>query len=310
MNGIKKVFIAGAAGMVGRNICDALGDSEYELLTPGHRELDLMDQNAVNDWLAARKPDLVINCAGRVGGIAANMSDQAGFLTDNLRINLNLIMGSKEAGIKKLLNMASSCMYPANSSTALTEDKVLTGALEATNEGYAIAKCAAVKLCQFISAQYPEFQYKSLIPCNLYGLYDKFDGARAHLIPAIILKIDEAIRDNRQEVEIWGTGQARREFMFAGDLAQLVVMALRKFDELPAVMNTGIGKDYTVNEYYELVAKVMGYSGQFAHNKSRPEGMRKKLVDISRQTAFGFTPKTSLENGVRQTWEWYRARRK
>ena len=197
-------------------------------------------------------------------------------------------------------------MYPHDAPNPLKEEQVLTGELEPTNEGYALAKCAATRFCQYINRQYPDFHYKTLIPCNLYGKYDKF-GENAHMIPAIIKKIDSAIKNNQDTVEIWGDGTARREFMYAEDLAECVKLAVENFEELPELMNVGLGYDYTVNEYYEAVAKVLGYKGKFVHNLDKPSGMKQKLVDITRQTKFGFKPKTSLEEGIRKTYEYYKS---
>ncbi len=303
---LDKVLVTGSRGMLGRNICDHLSSMSFNLLTPDHATLDLLDFSQTSNFLHTHKPDIIIHCAGVVGGIQANMAQPALFLADNMRIGMNIIYSAYREGVKFFLNMGSSCMYPANSPHALTEDMILSGPLEPTNEGYAIAKCAATRLCQYITNQDSEFHYKTIVPCNLYGKYDKFDPARSHMIASIIRKIDEAIKFRIPEVEIWGDGQARREFMYAGDLAQLVRMAVENFDDLPPVMNAGIGHDYTVDEYYQIIGRLFGYKGKFTHNLSKPSGMRRILLDVSLQLKFGFMPEHSLEAGIRETYEWYK----
>ncbi|WP_291441341.1 GDP-L-fucose synthase [Desulfovibrio sp.] len=305
MTQMPSILITGSGGMVGRNIVEALEPDGYVLYTPRSRQLDLMDQSAVNAFLHRHKPSLVIHCAGKVGGIQANMAAPVDFLYENMQMGLNIAMGALKQGIKLFLNMGSSCMYPTQAPNPLTEDLVLTGSLEPTNEGYAIAKCAITRLCQYISKQYPGRNYKTLVPCNLYGKYDSFDPFASHMIPAIIRKIDTAVRDGLDTVEIWGNGEARREFMYAEDLAQLVLVAVRNFDALPGIMNVGLGYDYSVNEYYQAVARVLNYQGAFSHDLSKPAGMQRKLVDVSRQKAFGFSPHHTLEEGIRKTHDYY-----
>jgi len=305
MTQITSVLVTGAGGMVGRNIAEVLGPAGYNLFTPRSRELNLMDRSAVDAFLQRHKPSLIIHCAGRVGGIQANIAAPVDFLYENMQMGLNIIMSALEQGVEHFLNMGSSCMYPAQAPNPLAEDMVLAGSLEPTNEGYAIAKCAATRLCQYINAQYPGKAYKTLVPCNLYGKYDKFDPRASHMIPAIIRKIDTAVREGLDTVEIWGDGEARREFMYAEDLAQLTLKAVQEFEALPDLMNVGLGYDHTVNEYYEAVARVLHYQGSFSHDLSKPAGMRRKLVDVSRQKAFGFTPRHTLEEGIKKTHAYY-----
>lgn len=264
-----------------------------------------MNRSTVNAFLHRHKPSLIIHCAGKVGGIQANISAPVDFLYENMQIGINIIMGALEQGVKYFLNMGSSCMYPAQAPNPLTEDLVLAGSLEPTNEGYAIAKCAATRLCQYINTQYPGKSFKTLVPCNLYGKHDKFDPLASHMIPAIIRKIDTAVREGLDTVEIWGDGEARREFMYAEDLAQMVLMAVRNFVALPDIMNVGLGYDYSVNEYYQAVARVLHYRGTFSHDLNRPTGMRRKLVDVSRQKVFGFIPRHTLEEGIKKTHGYY-----
>lgn len=303
---VSTILITGSNGLVGHNIIDALEHDCYRFLSPRRNELNLLDRIAVDTYLKQHHPDMIIHCAGKVGGIQANISSPVDFLYENLQMGMNIIMAALEIGIQYFLNMGSSCMYPTNAINPLKEDMILTGTLEPTNEGYAIAKCATTRLCAYISAQYPGMVYKTLVPCNLYGKYDKFDPQHSHMIPAIIQKIDQAMLRGESAVEIWGDGNARREFMYAEDLAQLTLMAVRHFDLLPDIMNVGLGYDYTVNDYYQAVADVLHYQGTFTHDLTKPAGMRRKLVDISKQTAFGFTPRFTLKEGIQKTYDYYK----
>lgn len=301
---ISSILITGASGMVGRNLAETLNG--WKLFTPSRRELDLLDNRSVCDWLSAHKPDLVIHCAGKVGGIRANMEDPVAFYAENALMGINIVMSSLKTGIRNFLNLGSSCMYPANIMTALSENMILSAPLEPTNEGYAIAKSGVARLCQYISRQYHGNNYKTFIPCNLYGKYEKFDVEKSHLIAAIIMKLEDAINNNQPDVEIWGDGLARREFMHVEDLCNIIKLALTRFDELPDMMNLGMGKDYTINEYYSIAADVLGYNGKFTHNLEKPGGMRNKLLDISLQKEHGFLPKIDIHDGIKKTYEYYK----
>jgi GDP-L-fucose synthase len=216
-------------------------------------------------------------------------------------MGFNLIHALKDAKVTRLLNLGSSCMYPRNCEGAIPESKMLTGELEPTNEGYAIAKIAVAKLAEYISKEQTEFRFKTLIPCNLYGRFDKFDAARSHLVPSILVKIRDAIKQNQKEVEIWGDGEARREFMYAGDFANYVFDLVARFDDVPPYLNVGLGYDYSINEYYQTAAKVMGFSGRFFHNLDKPVGMKRKLVDITQLNAIGVKHDSGLESGLTNT---------
>lgn len=300
-----RVLITGASGMVGQNLANHEGLKSFELLTPERAELDLFNFEAIKKYLAAKKPDLIVHCAGKVGGIQANIREPVAFLVQNIDINRNLILAARESGIKKFLNLGSSCMYPRDHMDALKEEQVLKGELEPTNEGYAIAKIMAQRLCEYISREDSSFQYKTLIPCNLYGRYDHFDPAQSHLIPAVIKKLHDAKIKNEKTVEIWGDGTARREFMYSEDLADCVWECLRRFEEVPALMNVGLGHDYSINDYYSVAAKVMGYQGTFKHDLSKPTGMKRKLVDVSLVTKFGWKSRYSLEEGLKRSYEYF-----
>ncbi|TXT31084.1 MAG: GDP-L-fucose synthase [Rhodocyclaceae bacterium] len=304
MNKIR-VLLTGGGGMVGLNLLEHPDIGEFEVLAPRSSELDLRDFAAIRSYLTKHAPDMVIHAAGKVGGIQANIREPVGFLLENLDMGRNIVWAARQAGVKRLINLGSSCMYPRNHSEPLGEEMVLKGELEPTNEGYALAKVVTARLCEYISREDAGYQYKTLIPCNLYGRHDKFDPAHSHLIPAIIHKVSLAKSTGQSLVEIWGDGMARREFMFAGDLADALVKSIREFDSLPMLMNVGLGHDHTINEYYQVVAEVLGYDGDFTHNLSKPVGMARKLVNTERQLAWGWSAQHSLRKGVEKTCKYF-----
>ncbi|SEW44635.1 GDP-L-fucose synthase [Cognatiyoonia koreensis] len=298
----QKLFLTGGGGMVGRIIQEHPAAAGWDILAPASKELDLTDGTAVADYLWRNKPDLIVHAAGKVGGISANMAEPVAFLDQNTMIGRNVIVCARDAGIKKLINLGSTCIYPRAAPNPLSEDQILQGELEPTNEGYAIAKIFALRLCEYIRREDQTFLYKTLIPCNLYGPYDKFDPKNSHLVPAIIRKVHEAQRDGSSTVEIWGDGEARREFMYAPDLADAVFRAADALPDLPDCMNIGVGDDHTINDYYETVARVIGWEGSFTHDLTKPVGMKRKLSDTTKQSAWGWHPQTSLEDGVAKTY--------
>ena len=291
--------------MVGRNILEHPAISDFELQVPRSNELDLRDLSSVRQYMCAQKPDLVIHAAGKVGGIQANMREPVSFLLENLDMGRNVVLASYQAGVKQLINLGSSCMYPRNYSKPLTEEMVLKGELEPTNEGYALAKVVTSRLCDYIVREDASYQYKTLIPCNIYGRYDKFDPKHSHLLPAIIYKVHQAKVNNEPTVEIWGDGTARREFMYAGDFADAIVNAVYKFESLPTYMNIGLGHDFTINEYYQAAADVMSYTGSFVHDLTKPVGMVRKLVSVERQLDWGWNAKSNLHTGIEKTYAFY-----
>ena len=290
--------------MVGRNFRVAAERAGFELDAPDRSRLDLLDAAATSDYVRNTQPQFVVHCAGIVGGIQANIAAPFDFAIGNLQIGMNVVRASFEAGVSRLMNLGSSCMYPRTAENPLKENSILTGELEPTNEGYAIAKITVARLCDYLSAQHA-LQYKTLIPCNLYGLWDDFDPQTSHMIPAVINKIHHAITTQNDTVEIWGDGTARREFMYAGDLADFMCFAIDKFSQLGSYTNVGLGRDYTINDYYDVVARVAGFAGNFSHDLSRPAGMKQKLVDISKQSELGWSPATSLEDGIRSAYSFY-----
>ncbi|HAS6198936.1 TPA: NAD-dependent epimerase/dehydratase family protein [Vibrio vulnificus] len=299
-----RLFVTGGNGMVGRNIRALAERLDIEVLAPNRDELDLTCQTSVREYLKKNQPDVVIHCAGLVGGIQANIAAPYDFCYQNLLIGLNVVQASYDAGIDKLINLGSSCMYPRVAENPLKESMVLTGELEPTNEGYAIAKVAVARLADYLSQQYG-VQYKTYIPCNLYGYWDKFDPTKSHMIPAVIRKLDEAVKAAQEEVDIWGDGLARREFMFAEDLADFIFYSLERFDDVPSNINVGLGQDHSINEFYEVIGEVVGYKGSFTHDLSKPAGMKQKLVDVTKQGELGWSPKTSLRDGIKKTYKFY-----
>lgn len=300
-----RVLLTGGGGMVGRNLLEHPDIGEFDVLAPRSGELDLRKFDAVQAYMRTHRPDMVIHAAGKVGGIQANMREPVGFLLENLDMGRNIVWASRQAGIRHLINLGSSCMYPRNHNEPLREELVLKGELEPTNEGYALAKVVTARLCEYITREDASYQYKTLIPCNLYGRHDKFDPAHSHLIPAIIHKVHQAKQSGQATVEIWGDGTARREFMYAGDLADAMVRAMKEFDSLPATMNVGLGYDYTINEYYQAAADVMGYAGSFVHDLGKPVGMARKLVNVERQQAWGWNAQSDLRTGIKNTYDYY-----
>lgn len=293
--------------MVGRNILEHAGAKNHTVLAPRRGDLDLMDENAVAEYLAEHRPDIVIHAAGTVGGIQANIAAPVSFLTDNLRLGMNVILGAQRAGVPRCLNIGSSCMYPRSAENPLREEMVLTGELEPTNEGYAIAKIACARLCAYISRENASFSYKTIIPCNLYGRHDKFEATKSHMIPAAIRKIAEAAASGSSTVEVWGNGLARREFMLASDLADFVYAGISRFDELPQNLNVGIGSDLSILDYYTTIAEVAGFHGDFVHDLTKPSGMDRKLLDVTRLRTFGWAAPTSLRSGIEQTLQFFRS---
>ncbi len=291
--------------MVGRNIQEHPGSSQHVWLTPASGELNLLDFTAVKRYLADHRPDVIIHAAGRVGGIQANMREPVRFLVDNLDMGRNLLLAAVAAGISRLINFGSTCMYPKDQQGSLAECDVLTGPLEPTNEGYALSKITIARLAEYLCRENPTLQYKTLIPCNLYGPYDNFDPRWSHMIPAAIHKLHQAKVAGHESVDIWGTGEARREFLYAGDLADAVFQALANLGTLPSMMNIGLGHDYTVNEYYSIAAKVVGYKGAFCHDLTKPIGMYRKLSNIDRATQWGWKPRHTLEEGLLKTYQFY-----
>jgi GDP-L-fucose synthase len=291
--------------MVGRNITEHQPASKHEILSPTSKELNLLNPSSIEKYMKINRPDMVIHAAGIVGGIQANMAQPVRFLVDNMQMGLNILMASKSHEVKWFMNLSSSCMYPRDAQNPLSEDLILKGELEPTNEGYAIAKVASTRLCEYINREDESFLYKTVIPCNLYGKYDKFDPEHSHMIPAVIRKINDAKDQNLESIDIWGDGLARREFMYAADFADFVFYAIDNFETMPQNINVGLGHDYTINEYYQKIADAVGYQGGFIHDLSRPTGMQQKLIDDTKLKEFGWQYKITLEQGIAMTYEYF-----
>ena len=299
-----KVFITGGSGMVGRNLKEYLEfNSDFEILAPTSKQLNLTEFSEIKNYLKSNKPNIIVHCAGIVGGIQSNISKPFTYLNLNTQIGLNLINASIETGVKRFINLGSSCMYPKGIIGKLDENQILNGKLEPTNEGYALAKIVSSKLCEFAQKEYG-FNFKTIIPCNLYGKYDKFDPLVSHLIPAIFLKIYNS-KKNNTSVEIWGDGNARREFMYVEDLADFIFFAIKNYNQLDAYTNVGLGYDYSVLDYYKKISSIVGYTGVFEFNKNKPEGMKRKLLSVKKQEVLGWKPKHTLNDGLRKTNDFF-----
>ena len=291
--------------MVGSNIIEHVAANNHEILSPTSAKLNLLDIESVKNYINTKKPDMVIHAAGIVGGIQANIAEPVRFLVDNMYMGFNILTASKECRIKRFMNLSSSCMYPRDAKNPLSEELILKGELEPTNEGYAIAKVASTRLCEYINREDESYLYKTVIPCNLYGKYDKFDPEHSHMIPAVIRKINNAKEKDLESIDIWGDGLARREFMYAADFADFVYYAIDHFETMPQNINVGLGHDYTINEYYQKIANAVGYQGSFTHDLSRPTGMQQKLINNIRLKEFGWKYRTSLEHGIQQTYDYF-----
>jgi GDP-L-fucose synthase len=300
-----KILITGSRGMVGSNIIEHVAANNHEILSPTSAKLNLLDIESVKNYINTKKPDMVIHAAGIVGGIQANIAEPVRFLVDNMYMGFNILTASKECRIKRFMNLSSSCMYPRDAKNPLSEELILKGELEPTNEGYAIAKVASTRLCEYINREDESYLYKTVIPCNLYGKYDKFDPEHSHMIPAVIRKINNAKEKDLESIDIWGDGLARREFMYAADFADFVYYAIDHFETMPQNINVGLGHDYTINEYYQKIANAVGYQGSFTHDLSRPTGMQQKLIDDTKLKAFGWQYQTTLGQGIKKTYDYF-----
>jgi GDP-L-fucose synthase len=300
-----RVFIAGHRGLVGSALVRRLEAEGFErLLLRTRSELDLTDPAAVDRFFAEQRPQYVLLAAAKVGGIVANDTYPADFIRDNLAIELNVIDAAHRHGVEKLLFLGSSCVYPKHAPQPMKEEHLLTGVLEPTNEAYAIAKIAGIKMCEAYRRQYGA-RFISVMPTNLYGPNDNFDLETSHVLPALIRRFHEAKQNGAPAVTLWGTGTPRREFLHVDDLADACVHLMRSYDEAELV-NIGWGRDIPIRELAELVARTVGYEGSLEWDTSRPDGTPRKLLDTSRLTALGWTPRIELDDGIRQTYDWYR----
>lgn len=300
-----RILLTGSNGLVGNNLLEHPDSNKFKWLAPNRAELNLLDYNEVFRYVGRNMPDMIIHAAGKVGGIHANINQPVAFLLENLDMGRNVVWAARQAGIKKLINLGSSCMYPKNAPNPLKEESILTGELEPTNEGYALAKLSVARLCEYINREDSAYSYKTLIPCNLYGRWDKFNPRQSHLIPAVIHKIHQAMISGIKVVDIWGDGTSRREFMNAADLADCLIHGIKHFDSMPPLMNVGTGIDHSINDFYNIIAKIIGFSGSFTHDLSKPVGMKQKIVSITKLSDWGWRSGIEMHEGLTLTYDFY-----
>ena len=299
----QRVFVAGHRGMVGSALVRRLADTNCEIITVEHRDVDLRHQAETENWLAQARPNVVFVAAATVGGILANDTRPGEFLYDNVMIAANLIEGSRRIDVKKLLFLGSSCIYPRLAPQPIPEDALLTGPLEPTNQWYGIAKIAGLKMCAAYRRQYG-CDYISAQPTNLYGPHDNYDLLGSHVAAALLVKIHWAKVRGAPDVEVWGSGRPRREFLHVDDLADALVFLMENYSGEQQI-NIGWGEDLTIAELATMVAEVVGYTGKFRYAAEKPDGVPQKLLDVSRLTAMGWQPRIALRQGLANTYKWY-----
>jgi GDP-L-fucose synthase len=307
MNTKSKIYIAGHRGMVGSAIKRNLESKGYiNLMCRSHSELDLTDQQAVNEFFESEKPEYVFLAAAKVGGILANSTYPAEFIYDNLMIEANIIHAAHIYGVKKLLFLGSSCIYPKFAPQPMKEEYLLTGELESTNEAYAVAKIAGIRLCKHYNQQY-DTNFISVMPTNLYGPNDNFDLETSHVMPALIRKFHEAKINNEPKVTIWGSGSPKREFLHVDDMADACIYLMENYDyaDIGEFVNIGVGKDLSIKELAELIKDVVDYEGDIVYDSSKPDGTPRKLLDVSKLNGLGWTSSIGLKEGIKATYRWY-----
>lgn len=302
----KRVFVAGHNGMVGQALVRAMGNVDCEILTVSKSDLDLKNQGAVHRWFEKNNPQIVFLAAAKVGGILANSLYPVDFLYDNLLIQQNVIGAAHQTGVERLLFLGSSCIYPRMASQPISEDALLSGPLEETNQWYAVAKIAGLKLVEAFQKQYG-CEYISVMPTNLYGVGDTYDAQNSHVIPAMILKFHEAKINGSPQVTLWGTGTPLREFLHVDDLAEACLFLVNRYTDSSAI-NVGVGKDISIKDLANLISQTVGYTGDIIFDDSKPDGTPRKLLDISRISELGWVPKISLEDGLKSTYQNFKQR--
>jgi GDP-L-fucose synthase len=300
---MNKILVTGAYGMLGRAVTQSLNKSNFNVIPITRNEVDLVDQIATKKLLEKLSPDAIVHCAALVGGIQANISGGGKFLLQNLAIDNSVLISAKELEIRDLVYIGSSCMYPANRDYALTEDQILTGPLEKTNENYALAKIIGSRIVEAMAQEF-QLNWRTFVASNLYGPYDHFGSDKSHLLPAIITKAIEA-KKNNAIVEMWGDGRPRREFTYVEDFSDWIAFSMNKLERLPQNLNVGIGTDHTVQEYYSIVLNAIDYQTEIVSNPNKPSGNMRKLMDSNKARKYGWNPKTSIEEGISKTITWY-----
>ncbi|MEK6833308.1 MAG: GDP-L-fucose synthase [Nanoarchaeota archaeon] len=307
-----KILVTGSDGMVGTALINKLKERGYHnLLLPAFKELDLRNQKDVENFFEKNRPEYIFHIAAKVGGIAANIASPAEFLYDNLIMEANVIESAKKNSVKKLLFLGSSCIYPRECPQPMKEEDLLTGKLEPTNEGYALAKICGLKLCEYYNKQYGT-NFINLMPPNIYGINDHFESEKSHVISALITKFVDAKNKESEFVEIWGTGVSRREFLFVEDVADAMIYFMENYSakEMGPFINIGSGEDISIKELAFLIKELIGYTGNLRFDASKPDGMPKKLLDNSKSANFGWKAKTNLREGLQKTIDWYTKNKK
>lgn len=302
---MSRVLVTGANGMLGKSVIKSLTRINNQVISLTRNEVDLTDPTATFRFIEKSAPDVIIHCAALVGGIQANISGGGKFLLQNIAIDNSLLTAARELRVKNLIYIGSSCMYPANRKTALTEDQILTGPLESTNENYALAKIVGSRMVEAVALDY-KYNWRTFIASNLYGPNDHFGSDKSHLLSAIITKAIEA-QDKKTSIEMWGDGEPRREFTYVDDFAEWISKSIDNLSTLPQYLNLGIGIDYTVKEFYQFVLDAIDYKTKIIQNPEKPNGNMRKLMDSSKARQYGWDPKTSIQSGITNTINWYRS---
>lgn len=304
MEKTSKIYVSGHRGLVGSALISKLQEQGFNnLVLRTREELDLMDQKAVHEFFVSEKPDYVIHLAAKVGGIVGNKTYPADYTYENTIINFNVIHAAHEVGVKKLLNFGSICIYPVAAEIPVKEESLLTGPLEYTNEGYAISKIASLMLCKKYKEQYGD-NFISAMPANLYGIGDNFHPQNSHVLPALMRRMHEAKMNNAPEMVVWGTGKPTRDFLFAEDVAEALIVLMEKYDEVGHI-NIGPGYETSINEAVQTLKEVIGYQGQIVQDTSKPDGTPRRYLDTSKINSLGWKPKYSLREGLEKTYAWY-----
>ena len=299
----KKVWVAGSTGMVGKSIVKLLNRRKCQLIFSDRKDLDLTDQHKVKHWMSTNKPDVIFLAAAKVGGILANKSFPVNFLEENLLINLNIIKNAFINGTEKLIFLGSSCIYPKNIVHSIREEKILSGPLEETNQWYSLAKLSGIKLCQAYRRQF-NCDFISVMPSNLYGPGDNFNPLNSHVPAALLDRFHEAKINNFEKVKVWGSGKPLREFLYVEDLANACIFLAENYSSEEPI-NVGTGKEISIKDFAQLIKKIVGFRGKIIFDKTKPDGVHKKVLNTEKVNKLGWKPETSLESGLRKYYKWY-----